>query len=71
MSTYWSYLTNNKNETLTFESHGNLQKMISDYQELVKTDFFTQFAGFDKIVVSNKNSLENPLDNKLFELKLL
>jgi hypothetical protein len=71
MSTYWSYLTNNKNEILTFESHENLQKMILDYKELVKTDFFTQFAGFNKIVVSNKNSLENPLANKLFELELL
>ncbi len=68
---YWSYLTNDKNETLTFESHGNLQKMISDYNELAKSNFFKQFYGFDKIVISNKNAIENPLANKVFELKLL
>ncbi len=68
---YWSYLTNDKNETLTFESHENLQKMISDYKELTKTDFFSQFVGFNKIIVSNKNAIENPLANKVFELELL
>jgi len=67
---YWSYLTNNKNETLTFESHGNLEKMISDYKELAKENFFKQFIGFNKIVISNKNAVQNPLDNKLFELEL-
>jgi len=67
---YWSYLTNNKNETLTFESHGNLEKMISDYKELANANFFTQFIGFNKIVISNKNAVQNPLDNKLFEMEL-
>lgn len=70
MSMYWSYLTNDKNETLTFESHGNFQKMISDYQELAKTDFFKQFMYFNKIFISNKNSVESPINHKLFELKL-
>ncbi len=70
MSMYWSYLTNNKNETLTFESHGNLQQMISDYRELAKANFFKQFEGFNKIVISNKNAIQNPLANKLFEMEL-
>ncbi len=65
---YWSYLTNDANQILTFESHDDLNKMSSDYNELVAFGFFKQFEGFTKIIVSNKNPIENPLANKLFEL---
>ncbi len=70
MTTYWSYLTNNANELLTFESHNNLKKMSSDYNELIAFKFFTQFQGFTKIFVSNKSPSENPETSKLFELDL-
>jgi|LauGreDrversion4_2_1035121.scaffolds.fasta_scaffold2221781_1 hypothetical protein len=67
---YWTYLTNSKNELLTLESNNNLEKMIQGYHELVETEFFKQFDGFDKLFISDKNYLENPLTKKLFEINL-
>jgi hypothetical protein len=70
MSLYWSYLTNGKNEILTFESHDNYEKMVQDCAELANWNYFEQFVGFNRIFVSSKNPTENPIGNKLFELNL-
>ncbi len=70
MTTYWSYLTNNANELLTFESHNNLKKMSSDYNKLIACGFFKQFPGFTKIFVSKLSPTNQPTTNKLFELNL-
>lgn len=68
MTQYWSYLTNKKNELLTFESHSNFDKMKSDINELNKFEFFDQFKGFTKIFISSKNPIDNPLSENLYEL---
>ena len=68
MSRYWSYLTNKQNQILAFETQTDLEKMKSDYDSLIKFNFFSQFEGYTKIFVSDKNPAENPIDNKLFEL---
>ncbi len=70
MTMYWSYLTNETNKLLTFESHADLNKMSSDYNELIAFGFFKQFQGYTQIFVSNKSPLENPETSKLFELNL-
>jgi hypothetical protein len=69
MTQYWSYLTNHQNELLTLESHFNLEKMICDIDELNKFKFFDQFEGFNKIFISSKNPVNNPLNEKLYEIK--
>ena len=65
---YWSYLINDNNEVLTFETNKDINKMVSDYNELIGLKFFSQFVGYTKIFISNKNPQENPITNKLFEL---
>jgi hypothetical protein len=70
MTQYWSYLTNKKNELLTFESHFNLEKMKSDLIDLNKFEFFDQFKGFDKVFISSKNPIDNPLSEKLYEINI-
>jgi hypothetical protein len=67
---YWSYLTNNQNETLAFESHWDYDKMVRDYRKLAETNFFSQFEIYDQIFISNKNPVESPLSFKLFELQI-
>lgn len=68
MSMYWSYLTNTKNDILTFETHKNFEKLVQDYKELVKCDFFSQFEIYDKIFISDKSPSDNPIEHKLFEI---
>lgn len=70
MTQYWSYLTNKKNELLTFESHSNIEKMKSDLNELNEFKFFDQFEGFNKIFISSKNPISNPLNEKLYEINI-
>ncbi len=70
MTMYWSYLIDENNNILTFESHDDLNKMSSDYNELIAFGFFKQFQGYTRIFVSNKSPLENPKTSKLFELNL-
>lgn len=70
MPMYWSYLTNNENETLTFESHWDYDRMVRGYQRLAQTDFFTQFVVYDRIFISDKNPVESPQNNKLFEIRI-
>jgi hypothetical protein len=72
MTQYWSYLTNKQeNNFLTFESHTDIEKMKSDYAELVEFNFFNSFEGYSKIFISNKNPVDNPIETKLFELNFL
>lgn len=71
MTQYWSYLTNKQNQLLTFESHCNLEKMKSDYDELTKCKFFNQFQGFTTIFVSDRNPTDKPIEGKLFELSIM
>jgi hypothetical protein len=68
MTKYWSYLTNKNNEILALETSDNIDKMKSDYVELIKSNFFDQFSGFTKIFISSKNPVNKPSEFIQFEI---
>jgi hypothetical protein len=45
-----------------------IYKIKSDYEYLIRTNFFAQFEDFTKIFISDQSPNNNPTKNKIFEI---